>query len=209
MCGRSACSLGPPAIRKTVESQLQKNVEKWTAEQDFSPNCNICPGNKSAVVMHVSGNEVSLATLKFGYDAGGHFMINKRSETITKKWAAAKRCAVIMEGYYEWKKDAKNGKEIKRPFFLFKKGGTELAFAAAVCNDTEDSYLILTQDAIPEFAHIHDRMPMILSTAQDVFDYVTGTHLLLSLVFSPLHFPFFKPLRSEAKLTFFFGVGGK
>ena len=64
------------------------------------------------------------------------------------------RCVVIMEGYFEWNQK-------KEPFCLRPKDGDHFLVAGLYSENNE--IVILTKDATPELAHVHSRMPVILS----------------------------------------------
>ncbi len=106
---------------------------------------------------------------------------NARSETVQEKptFRAAiksRRCAVPVEGYYEWKKSP-DGKT-KQPYFVHTPGGELITFAglyewwkdpAVVDGDPEQWLLscsIVTMASPPEgeLASLHDRLPVPLSS---------------------------------------------
>lgn len=104
--------------------------------------------------------------------SGAARLINARSETVTEKpsFRAAfskRRCIVPMDGWYEWQGPG------KQPWFLSPTQG--LAAVAGIYEhwrpanaDPSDpaSWLhtmaIITTDASPDTAHVHDRMPVLL-----------------------------------------------
>ncbi len=78
-----------------------------------------------------------------------------------------KRCIVISDGYFEWKK---NGSK-KQPFYIRLPKG-ELLLMAGLYDiwkgaDSElFTFSVITMNASPEIQHIHDRMPVILNNDQ-------------------------------------------
>ncbi|HZH61279.1 MAG TPA: SOS response-associated peptidase [Metabacillus sp.] len=98
----------------------------------------------------------------------GYKMINARSETIDKKVSfktpfIKKRCLIISDGFYEWKK---SGKE-KQPFRFIMKDRKPFAFAGLwECWKQGEHPLftctILTTEANKITEDVHDRMPVIL-----------------------------------------------
>jgi len=99
-------------------------------------------------------------------------MINARAETVADKPAyrdpfKRSRCLVPATGYYEWKP----GPEGKEPYYLRPKG--ERVFALAGLWDEWQgeggsirSFSLITTDANPQSAAVHDRMPVIIAPAQ-------------------------------------------
>jgi putative SOS response-associated peptidase YedK len=95
-------------------------------------------------------------------------LINARSETMLTNGAFrdARRCLVVADGFYEWEK--KPG-EPKQPWWVTKPDGEPFAFAGlwSTWRRPDGSQLrscsIVTTEAFPSIAHIHDRMPVILT----------------------------------------------
>lgn len=100
-------------------------------------------------------------------------LIYARSETVHEKPAfrsafARRRCLLPADGYFEWKKEAGG----KQPYHLRLPGGGVFAFAGIWdrwdgVGDGEDaspifSCALLTTEAAPEIAGLHDRMPVLL-----------------------------------------------
>ena len=99
-----------------------------------------------------------MSYMSWGHKSKFNMVINGRVEELLEKRMFVNiiknRCVVIMEGYYEW-----NPK--KEPFSLRPKEGDHFLVAGLYTDDNE--IIILTKDATPELAHIHSRMPVILS----------------------------------------------
>lgn len=104
-------------------------------------------------------------------------MINARSETITKKpsftesWHKARRCLIPANGYYEWQKD--EAAKHKQPYYITSSRHDCLAFAGLWSKHNDlVTFTILTKAADKAIAHLHHRMPVILSPdqAQDWFN---------------------------------------
>lgn len=116
----------------------------------------------------------------------GSRMINARIETLTtkpafRKAAAARRCLVPAEGYFEWQAAAAGSKAPKQPFWIHPDDGGPLAFAGLYefwrdktrADDDPLRWLvtmtIVTGGAVtddPAIAAIHDRRPVILPARQ-------------------------------------------
>lgn len=97
-------------------------------------------------------------------------LFNARSETAAEKasFKAAmrhRRALIPASGFYEWKRI---GNKQSQPYWVRPKAGGLVAFAALMETWMEpggseiDTGAILTTDANPEFAQIHDRMPIVI-----------------------------------------------
>jgi putative SOS response-associated peptidase YedK len=104
-------------------------------------------------------------------------MINARSESLTEKPSfrpllAAHRCAVLVDGYYEWRTVGVDTtvKQPKQPYFIRSPDSAPLAIAGLwttwqdpLRNHTEvRSCSLITIAPNDQLAEIHDRMPCIL-----------------------------------------------
>lgn len=102
--------------------------------------------------------------------------INARLESVAEKPAfrdawERRRCLVPSSGYYEWRQlDART----RQPYFIHR-GDAPVMFFAGVWETRPDdaggellTYSIITHDADPAVAMLHDRMPLVLPAA--VFD---------------------------------------
>ncbi|ROS76980.1 SOS response-associated peptidase [Cellulomonas sp. PhB143] len=115
----------------------------------------------------------------------GTRMINARAETLVDKPAFAKplavrRCLLPADGYYEWMRlpapdgSAGSARTRKQPYYLTGEGGRPVALAGLYefwrdrsrADDDPDRWLVsatvVTTDASPDLARIHDRMPVVL-----------------------------------------------
>ena len=108
----------------------------------------------------------------------GNRMINARAESVATKPAfrrsfERRRCLVVADGYYEWKKEGVGKQPYRvhrpddRPFAFaglwdrwYDRGGGQPGDAPPL-----DSFTIVTTDASPEIAGLHDRMPVVVDPA--------------------------------------------
>ncbi|KAJ3184638.1 hypothetical protein HDU87_004041 [Geranomyces variabilis] len=137
-----------------------------------------------AVSEHTSGNRI-LHSMKWGVipswqkktpDYKSSLQtINARddrvadSKSMWSKLKHSKRCVVIAEGFFEW---LKKGSE-RQPFYLYRENGRLLTFAGlydtAMVDGTEVwSYTIITTSSSKATSWLHDRMPVILDSEEDV-----------------------------------------
>ena len=113
----------------------------------------------------------------------GNRLINARAETLLDKpafrrAAVSRRALVPADGWYEWQaspvRQDVRGKPCKQPFFMHPADGSIAAIAAVYelwrdpsrhADDPQAwlaSYALVTLEAEPGLAVIHDRMPLIL-----------------------------------------------
>ena len=145
---------------------------------------NIAPTQKVPVVRATAGvipaaSETAreLANLRWGLIPFwakdikiGNRMINARSETVSEKPAfrnslRRKRCAILADGFYEWKKLA----EGKQPYLIHLRDHRPFLFAGLWDRwskgpiDPIESFTILTTRPNDKVAELHNRMPVILT----------------------------------------------
>ncbi len=163
-------------------------------ELDWEPRFNIAPSQSVAVIRNsVDTGMRELAMLRWGLVPSwaddiriGNRLINARAETIDEKSSfknalKSRRCVVLADGYYEWKK---NGKR-KQPYFIRMADERPFVFAGlwerwSKSQTTIESCTIITTTPNEVTAEIHDRMPVVLSNssattwldakAEDTFD---------------------------------------
>ncbi|NJN96275.1 MAG: SOS response-associated peptidase [Anaerolineales bacterium] len=102
----------------------------------------------------------------------GNQMINARAETLAEKPSfknayKRRRCLVLADGFYEWKKE---GDGAKTPMYIRLASGDPFAFAGLweIWQTAEDIILsctIITTAPNDLMAQIHNRMPVILPPA--------------------------------------------
>ena len=132
-----------------------------------------------------------LEAFKWGIQTGTQniLLFNSRSDTINiypfyKKY---KRCIIIIEGYYEWKKINKGGnKIIRQPYYisLKEKDKDGLIYLAGLYSEEIDedgfkykSASIITCNANKQIELIHDRMPLIFKNFDEAEKYLNGDNL--------------------------------
>ena len=168
MCGRYALTLPPDAMARLFEARPGNDLPPL-------PDYNICPTNAVAAVWREETGR-RLGAMRWGFlphwyktPTDGPLLINARAETVAEKPAFARaarerRCLVPASGFYEWTKDESGA---RLPWYL---AGPEGGMAfAGIWRDWTDgaetirSLAIVTCPASADIAHIHDRMPVILS----------------------------------------------
>lgn len=149
----------------------------WIRAPDAAPPAryNIAPTQAVAAVANLT--EPKIDFFHFGLipswakdPAIGNRMINARAETLAAKPAfktalRRRRCLVIADGFYEWRK---NADRTKTPMYIRMRDGKPFAFAGLwdfwhdAAGNQLPSCTIITTAPNPLLANIHDRMPAIV-----------------------------------------------
>ena len=173
MCGRFTLATDLNAVAKAfgVNPSLQAQ-----------PRYNVAPTQE--VVSILRNGSAHMEWLQWGLipswakdETIGAKMINARAETLAekpsfKRLLRSKRCLVVADGFYEWKKEQGG----KIPMYITLKDGSPFAFAglwdlwhSPDGRDIRTCTLVTTQPNTL-VASIHDRMPVILSAdARDMW----------------------------------------
>jgi len=136
-----------------------------------SPRFNICPTQDIPVVTSAEGQR-RLRPMRWGLippwyksPTDGPLIINARSETVAKKPAfrepiRERRCLVAASGFYEWSPGPNN---TRLPWYITRADGQPMALGG-LWQPWQDklTVAIITLDAGPNLAHIHDREPLVL-----------------------------------------------
>ncbi|SAL97235.1 hypothetical protein [Absidia glauca] len=184
MCGRFCCSHCAPDL-KTDLTNIGLNVKEstWIDQDQFRPRYNVAPRSFIPVVrQNDDKSHLVLQTMKWGLiPSFAKTMpdiqpINARDDTLLAgspmydRVKNDKRCIVVADGFYEWKKLG-NGKKV--PYYTKRKDGQLMLFAGlydtAYLKDHDGplhSTTIVTTDSSSFFAFLHDRMPVILERDQ-------------------------------------------
>ncbi|KAJ3928334.1 MAG: hypothetical protein NXY57DRAFT_925067 [Lentinula lateritia] len=198
MCGRFSLRLEPQVIRHELDRyNLPVNEwidqDQFVPRYNIAPRSlapvirHSSPKNSARLgteSLEDSSHQLVMQTMKWGlvphwskYEDKSLNTINARSENLVSgggMWNSLrgrKRCVVVCQGYYEWLSKGKD----KIPHFTKPKSGHLLLLAglydSAELQDRTDtlwSFSIVTTAASNEFAWLHDRQPVILSTQKDI-----------------------------------------
>ncbi len=166
MCGRFS-------LFEDIES-LKEQFQFEFAEDDIDARYNIAPGQEILTVVNQDDRRLGLrmrwGLIPFWADDEkiGYRMINARAETVDEKASfkqalKQRRCLILADGFYEWKKEGKQkqpyrfGMKNKKPFAFaglwesWNKGGKSIT-----------SCTIITTSPNEVTEKVHDRMPVIL-----------------------------------------------
>lgn len=167
MCGRFSFS----PLAKIIEDRFDVKVDP----SQYKPRYNCAPSQNLAVISN--NNPEKLSFYRWGLIPFwakdrkiGNKMINAKAETITEKASfknsfKRKRCLVLSDGFYEWKKI--NSKD-KVPYRI-KMYDDSLFAMAGLWDSWKDeggelinSFTIITTSPNKLMENIHQRMPVIL-----------------------------------------------
>lgn len=164
MCGRYYIDADDSSeqLRRIIEEINRTQAD--TEAHAMMKSGEIFPTN---IVPVVGRNGPTL--MKWGYAGYGNRVINARSETaftkpMFRRSLMERRCLIPARGYFEWKRNSTGGKT-KQKFALYR--ADKPLFMAGLWHEEQGEtlpvFVILTRDAVPTMAHIHDRMPLILT----------------------------------------------
>ena len=179
MCGRARCALAPERIISRARTS------NWQDRDLYQPSHNMTPGAFVPVIHVTKTGEPSIECMRWGLvpsftkstDRPDFWrMFNARSESISEKpsfrrLVPSRRCVILVNGFYEWKKEDTGGKQ---PYYIYLKNedanGEEKPMALAGLwdswhgpeNEEMHSCTILTTESCPQLQWLHDRMPVIL-----------------------------------------------
>jgi putative SOS response-associated peptidase YedK len=174
MCGRFNFPTNPALV-----AAIFNVVRGMEAAREYRPRSNVAPTTR-VVAFRSEEGERAFFLPKWGLipswskDAKiAAQCINTRSESVETKPAfrsafKKRRCVVLADGFYEWKKGAKPTD--KQPYYISLKGGKRMPFAGLweTWNSPDgpvETCTICTTDANELMTPLHDRMPVILPEA--------------------------------------------
>jgi putative SOS response-associated peptidase YedK len=179
MCGRFTLTVDP--------AQLKLLLDLNEVPADLAPRYNIAPTQPVAAVASLQDRKVEM--FRWGLIPSwakdpsiGSRMINARAETLGEKPAfraafKRRRCAILADGFFEWKKVAEGKKETKQPYHIRLIDEQPFAFAGlwetwqSPEGDERRTCTIVTTTPNKLMAEIHDRMPVILNK-ESMWDWI-------------------------------------
>lgn len=165
MCGRFALNVTDVEIRQHFGLD---ELEAWQPRYNIAPSLDVPVIYQGAAGRAGQRMHWGLVPHWSKGPDNRYSMINARAETVAVKPAyrdpfKRSRCLVPATGYYEWKK----GADGKQPYYLRPKGATLFALAGLWDEWQGEggsirSFTLITTDANPQSAQVHDRMPVII-----------------------------------------------
>ena len=175
MCGRYAITLPPEAVRAYFA---------YSDTPNFPPRFNIAPTQPIPIVLaepHSGGARRRFRLVRWGFlpafvkdPKAFPLIVNARAETLAEKpsYRAAlkrRRCLVIADGFYEWRKAPGGRGAAKRPYLVRRVGGEPMGLAGLYETWSDpgggeiDTACIVTTGANALLGLLHDRAPAILA----------------------------------------------
>jgi putative SOS response-associated peptidase YedK len=174
MCGRLTLKTPPDQWGQLLLPLLDRDVvaSNWMPRYNIAPTQNIV-----AIAVNCESAERFTGYFRWGLVPSwaedlsiGNRMINARAETIHEKRSFTgplqkRRCAVIADGYYEWKLVGKQ----KQPYWIHAADSNVFALAGLweanqrATGEVVKSCTIVTTSANARLADVHDRMPVMLT----------------------------------------------
>ena len=167
MCGRAKL---PDDVS---EIKLDLKID-WDEIGDYAPRWNAAPTTKLPVVVSANGKR-TLTLMRWGLIPSwandikiGYATFNARAEAVDTRptfraaWKAGRRCLVVADGYYEWRKVD------KQPFAVALGNRGPMIFAGLwdVWREREGqplrSFTIITTQSNALLRPLHERMPVLL-----------------------------------------------
>lgn len=165
MCGRYVLADDPNVLVAEFGAQLDPKL----LGREFRPNYNLAPSVNIPVITSGAGSRI-LTEVRWGIlpkwsKKASTLLINARGESVVekvtfKKAFATHRILIPANGYYEWKRPARD------PYFISPLLGDShpMALAGLITESVIDGQVqptcaIITLAAQPNIASIHDRMP--------------------------------------------------
>ncbi len=172
MCGRFAAGdLTQAQMLEIVEGFLTPGVAVDGEAEPPKSGHHIRPTNRIALVTQ-EGEAPLLTSANWQITPpGGRGLINAKIENSgfwKDRWDHG-RCMIPAVGYFEW--STTSGR--KAPMFITVKRNAPVLFFAGFRSEDGQGCVILTREPSDQIAHIHSRMPVIVSP-EDMGDWLSG-----------------------------------
>jgi putative SOS response-associated peptidase YedK len=173
MCGRFTITVSYEELTRHLKDSY--HIESLDLKTTL-PRYNIAPGQEIISVIN-DGTKNRVGLLKWGFvpsfakdEKIGFSMINAKAETLSEKAAfkdsfVSKRCVVLADSFYEWRKDD----HAKIPMRILVKDQKIFSFAGLFTTYIKSdgtklhTVTLITTEANQLMKKVHDRMPVILS----------------------------------------------
>lgn len=170
MCGRARLASDYSEIR------IQLRLSDLAPAPNWRPSWNIAPTQDMLTVVRDPEIGRAARVVRWGLipswsrDAKSKYAtFNARAETVARSpafrgaWRAGRRCLVVTDGFYEWRRGD------KQPFAIGRADGKLTVLAGlwevwrSPTGETLPSCTVITTDANELMQPLHDRMPVILA----------------------------------------------
>jgi putative SOS response-associated peptidase YedK len=162
MCGRAIL---------TATADVLKGYFGLDDVPDLTARYNIAPTQPIAVVRHAGRLELLRWGIPADAEGARALRINVRGESVAVAYREAfraRRCLVVVDGFYEWQRSRQEGHARGKPFVVKREDGEPFALAGIwerrVTGDGEvrETCAVVTEPARGVVAPIHHRMPVIV-----------------------------------------------
>lgn len=158
-----------------MDDETAREIEKLVRDLDrklqIERTGDVFPAQNATII---KGQEHHLAAeqMRWGFPGfeKGKLLINARAESALERRAFRdsiqnRRCIIPARGFYEWNKSKEK--------FSYERKDAPILFMAGCYNKYQDQerFVILTTEANPSVAPVHNRMPLILEL-EEVEDWV-------------------------------------
>ena len=171
--------------RYYVDDETAREIEKLVRDLDrrmkMERTGDVFP-SQNAMILKGEGNHLAAEQMRWGFPGfeKGKLLINARAETALgrptfRESVQDRRCIIPARGFYEWNKSKEK--------FTFERKETPVLFMAGCYNQYEgqERFVILTTEANPSVAPVHNRMPLILEP-EELKDWVLDDQATESLL---------------------------
>ena len=183
MCGRYTLT--------KKEMKIVSKLPPGELELFFRERFNIAPTQTAPVILAES-DHITNRVMRWGLQPvwSPYLIINAKAETLKDKPSfrdsfLSRRCLVPADGFYEWRKPEKT------PFRFALPSREPFCFAglwseSRLKNATEptETFAIITTNASPDVAPVHQRMPLIL-TSDQYDDWLADTTKAEAIIAAP------------------------
>lgn len=171
--------------RYYVDDETAREIEKLVRDLDrrlkMERTGDVFP-SQNAMILKGEGNHLAAEQMRWGFPGfeKGKLLINARAETALERptfreSVQDRRCIIPARGFYEWNKSKEK--------FIFERKDEPVLFMAGCYNryEGQERFVILTTDANPSVASVHNRMPLILEP-EELKDWVLDEQVAESLL---------------------------
>ena len=156
--------------RYYVDDETAREIEKLVRDLDrrlkMERTGDVFP-SQNAIILKGEGNHLAAEQMRWGFPGfeKGKLLINARAETALERptfreSVQDRRCIVPARGFYEWNKSKEK--------FSYERKDAPILFMAGCYNkyQNQERFVILTTEANPSVAPVHNRMPLILEAEE-------------------------------------------
>jgi putative SOS response-associated peptidase YedK len=179
MCGRARLELPVDDVVRLLQAEPGLSVDDQGVREGVAGlprrGTELWPDDPLLALMQCEGASPRVGWLRFGFVAEevargpSRLVLHARSETVWDRAmfqtaAHERRCAVVVDGFYEWtaaKKKTLIARADAQPFFLL-----------GLVDPSATRCVLLTQAARGPLAQVRDRMPLLVESLPEVMNWL-------------------------------------